>query len=151
MSNIIKQKIDALQFCNPIEVGFSRCATKLIIQTDAVHEAVTFIFTAFNKKRYLYESITDGYGLAIIDVSLLPPEMFTPYSGIWRLTGNISGLPTRINFLSNYGKHPELHITVYMDYYANIDVPNPYVIDTVEYVCCCDEICNINPCELEKE
>ena len=150
MSNIIRNRINALKFCNPINVSFSECTTKIIVHTDATMEAVTFYFEAFNGKRYLYESITDVYGLATIDLDAMPYGLFTAYSGVWRLTGAISGTSERVYFLSNYGRHPELRVTVREDYYSNITAPSPFPIDTVEYVCCCDSICKIDPCAEEE-
>lgn len=137
------------QFCEPLSVKFSQCAKTIIFQTDTPNEALTLVFTTFQGKEYIYETISDNNGIVQVDLSEFPEGLFNPYVGYFDLKAFVSGLGNarRVLFINDYGKYPALSIKVVVANYVNTTLPEPFVIDTVEYVCCCSAVCYINRCE----
>jgi hypothetical protein len=140
------------KLCEPYKTSFAQCAKTLVIQTNVTNEAVTFTFTKFNGKKYIYETMTNDDGLAYIDLKEFPPALFNSYNGDFVVTAHISGYsPSHyILFETDYAYYTSLLLSVDDINYVNTQLPEPFLIDMVEYVCCCSKLCGgINRCEEE--
>lgn len=135
--------------CDCYQASFSHCARLLGVQTNLINEQILFTFEFWNGKRFLYQTTTDGMGVAIINLNEFPPHIFNAYQGLVKLSGVVTGYGAAktVWFLTDAARYPCLFIQPRYDVAVNTTPIEPYNLDLFEFVCCCTPVCKPKGCE----